>query len=291
MKALDRRLLAALRERQGGANEGAAGSWSRPAEAALRRELRRALGCSADELKASEQRLRWKGHIEFDRLRLAGSPAGAAPAEGAALPPVAATAPPGGAGGGAAPKKMQHPAASMAGGSGPYPETGSGGAAERRALPPTGEAHNRTGAAGLAHARRRSGRHRVGRSRAADARVVAKGAGADAQPLSETVRREAELSSARRRLAQSTGTVCSVLDAAAPASLAERIQTALAETPADLIKAVHRRHPPLWARAVALGRAMGMLPATALYDAIERGLTAMEAEGPHLLTAGTEVLR
>jgi hypothetical protein len=61
-----------------------------------------------------------------------------------------------------------------------------------------------------------------------------------------------------------------------PLSVPELIQTGLAATPADLVRAVNRRHPEMWRRAVRLGRAHGVLPSIALYDALDRGLTALE---------------
>jgi len=64
----------------------------------------------------------------------------------------------------------------------------------------------------------------------------------------------------------------------------EAIQSALAETPEEAMAAVRRRHPDLWRRAVALGRALGVTPASAFYDALDRGLSAIEAEGAGGLT-------
>jgi len=58
--------------------------------------------------------------------------------------------------------------------------------------------------------------------------------------------------------------------------LVETVQTLMAEAPKDLITAITRKHPALWRRAIALGRAAGVSPAAALYDALEAGLTSKE---------------
>lgn len=118
------------------------------------------------------------------------------------------------------------------------------------------------------------GRHLIGGSRHADARMIEQAGRGGESSVRERVEAEAAASGARRRLAQSTGTVSHILDL--NPGLVERIQTELADSPSDLIKAVTRKHPVLWRRAVLLGRATGMSPAGALYRAIEAGLDALE---------------
>lgn len=70
-----------------------------------------------------------------------------------------------------------------------------------------------------------------------------------------------------------------------PEGVVETIQSGLAETPGDLIKAVGRRHPDLWRRVLLLGRAHGVMPSVALYDALDRGLTVLEG-AEHGVSAG-----
>ena len=91
------------------------------------------------------------------------------------------------------------------------------------------------------------------------------------QPIADQVRAEALQNGKRRRIARCTGRIHPV-----DLSLPERIQTEMAAEPQDLIKAIHRRHPSLWARSVQLSRQLAVLPATALYQALELGLDALE---------------
>ena len=90
--------------------------------------------------------------------------------------------------------------------------------------------------------------------------------------LAEEVAAEAQATTDRRRGARKL----SGLHVVAPLTLVERVQTLAAETPADLIAAITRKHPQLWQRAIMLGRACGAMPATVVYDALDRGLTAIE---------------
>jgi hypothetical protein len=60
----------------------------------------------------------------------------------------------------------------------------------------------------------------------------------------------------------------------------EALQSALAETPEDLMAAVRRKHPQLWRRTLALSRAERVTPASALYAALETGLDQREQEAP-----------
>ncbi len=57
-------------------------------------------------------------------------------------------------------------------------------------------------------------------------------------------------------------------------SLAERMASALVETPGDVIAAVKRQWPELWAQVMAEGRGRGVMPGVALMDVIARGLAA-----------------
>jgi len=93
--------------------------------------------------------------------------------------------------------------------------------------------------------------------------------------IKEQVRREAEAAGSRRRKARMIGQGNNGM---AMPSLVERIQTALVEEPADLMRAVNRKHPELWSRVLQLGRAIDQSPALTLYRAIEAGLAVIEAD-------------
>jgi hypothetical protein len=114
------------------------------------------------------------------------------------------------------------------------------------------------------------------RKAAAVVEAAAEAAPGTDRPLVERVRHEAEVSAARRRLARCTGRAHSGLTPPAPETLVEQLQSMLAETPEDLIRAIHRAHPVLWRRLVLLGRAYGERPAQALYRALETGIEAIE---------------
>jgi hypothetical protein len=100
--------------------------------------------------------------------------------------------------------------------------------------------------------------------------------------IARQVREEVNEGMARRRLAKSTSTVAQPLElkkfGVADMSLAEGIQSLLAENPQDLIAAVSRKHNVLWRRVIELGRASGQRPSEALYAALERGLQQLERE-------------
>jgi hypothetical protein len=55
-------------------------------------------------------------------------------------------------------------------------------------------------------------------------------------------------------------------------SLVEAVQTAIAEDPEDLIRAVGRTHYDLWRRCIDLGRVLEQRPALVLYRALALGL-------------------
>jgi hypothetical protein len=144
----------------------------------------------------------------------------------------------------------------------------------------------------------------------AKAAVEAPPPAAPAPSVAEEVRREAALTGARRRVAQSTGTVKTVLPVAEPEvreaadperrtlqvpmqppraprrriplpsnlSAVETIQSLLAEDPQDLMRAIMRTHQDLWRRCILLGRARGETAAAAMYAALERGLGGLEVE-------------
>lgn len=99
--------------------------------------------------------------------------------------------------------------------------------------------------------------------------------------IARQVREEAEELRSRRYRARSTGTVRVPLElrkfGVPDLSFGEGVATMLAETPHDLIAAVHRKHPQLWKRVIQLGRAEQRRPAEALYAALERGLDELEA--------------
>ena len=96
------------------------------------------------------------------------------------------------------------------------------------------------------------------------------GAGA----VAHAVASEAAASGDRRRLARSTSTVARGSRLPAP-SPAERIATALAEEPADVIAAMKRRWPETWARVLVSARAADVLPFGHLIEALELGLDAI----------------
>lgn len=124
-----------------------------------------------------------------------------------------------------------------------------------------------------------------------------------ATSVADQVKQEASDAGTRRQLARSTGTVTAAAALPAPAgetdrlpgrlfdppkeprrrialppdlTLVESVQSLLAETPEDLIRAVSRAHPKAWRRLIELGRATGQRPGQAFYAALEAGLDHLE---------------
>lgn len=102
--------------------------------------------------------------------------------------------------------------------------------------------------------------------------------------VQRAVREEADAAHVRR-VAARAGCGKVVARAEQPAGVddlnpIEFIQSALADTPADLIVAINRRHKAAWNRILLLGRATARRPGQALYDVLERGLAALEADIP-----------
>lgn len=102
--------------------------------------------------------------------------------------------------------------------------------------------------------------------------------------VARAVREEVEDVRDRRRRANSTSTVRQPLElrkfGVPDLNLVEGVQSLVVEVPHDLMVAVNRKHPQLWRRVIMVGRARGELPAAALYEALERGLDELEAALP-----------
>lgn len=114
---------------------------------------------------------------------------------------------------------------------------------------------------------------RSGAARAASRRVPGP---VHESEVARAVREEADAMQDQRNAARGGG----VRRVVTPISLTEVIQSALADTPSDLMCAINRRHKAMWGRILLLGRATGQRPSQALYDVLEAGLTQLEPEIP-----------
>ena len=207
--------------------------------AGTQREIARVAKLPIAEVARSVQRLRFKGKIKFDKLELSESMLAAG----------------------------ANPAAGVEAGSEDAPNEGAAAADPPAAAPEPAPARPK---------RRYGERPNLARIRAEAERDPG-----EAGSVVDRIEAEAAATTARRRLARSTGTVTSPIPGRRgelPEDLTgiEMIQTVAMKSPADLIKALDRKHPELWARCVALGRALGQRPAEALYRALESGLEIEE---------------
>jgi hypothetical protein len=132
----------------------------------------------------------------------------------------------------------------------------------------------------------RKGLHQAG-VHAAATRAGAKPLPAPAHEpeVARQVREEVNEQAARRNRAKSTGTVRVPLELRDRFKLddltgSEAIGCMLTEDPKAVMRAVERRHPGLWRRCILLARATGKSPMEALYRALERGLDDIEAAMP-----------
>lgn len=209
----------------------------------IRRAIAAEVGsCSQVDLRGAIERLRYQGKLHWSRLELSASML--LPGEGASR---------------ADPSLMIDEAPTIAAAAAhpaPDPSTGSGQAGEK----------------GLQHGNRQLAAVRSSAVRAGNRPVPAPTHESEVQ---RAVREEADVAHVRRVAARAgCGKVV-------PATLTESVATILAEQPADLIVAINRRHKAAWDRILMLGRATARRPGQALYDVLERGLAALEAEQPN----------
>lgn len=259
----------------------------------LRARVAEMLGdaCSPAELAATVLSLRYRGKLEWDRLALSESmklaaevePALAAASASADVPSTAAGPDdeddedyPGAVNDRAVEQPVARPAhnledrpasrsegrAAAADGSSPAPATGPSGGFVARSSPRKGSirgASTRASTRPLPPPRHES-------------------------ELARLVREECNERARRRALARSTGTVRTPVElkpvGPAGLSFAEGVAALLAETPADVMLAIRRKHPQLWRRVILVGRRAEKRSAEALYWALEAGLDAIEAELP-----------
>lgn len=246
-------------------------------------ELRTAIGCTAGEIAAAVQSLRYQGKVSWDRLELspsmlAGTEAREGePAAGASLPPAPT----------AWPDEDDGPDEDLPGEirAGPddhddYPgevnDQAEHSIESSAAVPPAQPEREAPAVSPLRH---RAGVH--GAMTRAAARPVP--IPAHEPEVERQVREEVEESLGRRRRAVSTGTVRQPLElrkfGVPDLNVVEAVTSLVAQDPHDLIAAVNRKHPKLWRRLLLLGRARGERPAAALYAVLEAGLEQLETTG------------
>jgi hypothetical protein len=277
------------------------------------RELRLALDCSAAEVAAAVQALRYQGKLALDALELSPSmimeaPTGAEPSPAPVeteQPGAFNSAAPAAEGPAVAEPELPHEAAAGPDDDDDYPSEVNDGAPPVApeggdegctlpiaAGPPAGSpcyspAEEQAPGEGFVSARQL---HQAG-VHAAITRAGAKPLPAPAHEpeVARQVREEVQQQADRRYRARSTGTVRQPLElrkfGVQDMNLSEALGTMLTETPRALLLAVQRKHPKLWRRAILLGRTRGQSPMLTVYAAIEIGLAELEQSQPEMSDA------
>jgi hypothetical protein len=100
--------------------------------------------------------------------------------------------------------------------------------------------------------------------------------------IARLVREDATVATQRRRQARSTGTVRQPIElrkyGVPDMSMSEVIGSMLSDDPKMIMRAVSRKHPAMWRRCILLGRATAKSPMQALYAALETGLEQLETQ-------------